>query len=181
MFKLKPSKIEGCFELQHNVFEDSRGQFLKLFNKDAFAAHNLDTTLSEEYYSVSYKNVIRGLHFQIPPMEHVKLVTCVDGNVIDVVVDLRTDSPTYGQYAQFELSSNNKNSVYIPKGLAHGFCVQSDRALILCRTSTVFSPEHDAGINWSSFGFNWPTSNPILSERDQNLTTLEDFKSPFKL
>ncbi|MBI5429522.1 MAG: dTDP-4-dehydrorhamnose 3,5-epimerase [Nitrosomonadales bacterium] len=179
MFELKSSKIDGCFELQSKAFKDIRGKFVKVFHEQAFAAQGLETVFAEEYYSVSYKNVIRGLHFQLPPMDHVKMVYCVEGEVLDAVVDLRRGSPTYRQYVLFELSSTKANSIYIPKGMAHGFCALSDRAIMVYKVSTVYSPEHDAGVLWNSAGIPWPTTQAILSARDQSFPRLENFESPF--
>lgn len=180
MFDLKSCKIEGCFELQPKVLADERGRFVKVFHEQAFAAQGLETNFVEEYYSVSHKNVIRGMHFQLPPMDHVKMVYCVAGEVQDVVVDLRVGSPTYGQHALFELSAAKANSIYIPKGIAHGFCVLSNQAIMVYKVSTVYSPPHDAGILWNSVGIQWPATDAVMSVRDQGFPTLEQFQSPFK-
>ncbi len=180
MFDLNPSPLSGCCELQPNVYEDARGRFIKVFHQQAFAALGLETIFTEEYYSVSFKHVIRGLHFQLPPMDHVKLVCCVAGNVIDVVVDLRVGSPTYGQHELFELSAAKGNSIYIPKGMAHGFCVLSDQAVMVYNASTIYSPELDAGVRWDSAGVLWPTTQAILSVRDQSFSSLDQFVSPFR-
>lgn len=179
MFGLKPSKLAGCFELQPKAFDDARGRFVKVFHEQAFAAQGLETNFAEEYYSISHKNVIRGLHFQLPPMDHVKMVYCVEGEVLDAVVDLRVGSPTYRQYALFELSAAQANSVYIPKGMAHGFCAVSARATMIYKVSTIYSPAHDAGVLWNSAGIPWPTTDVILSARDQGFPALENFVSPF--
>ncbi len=179
MFDITKSKIPGCLELQPKILEDARGRFVKVFHEQAFAEHGLETKFAEEYYSISSKNVIRGLHFQLPPMDHVKMVYCVEGEVIDVVVDLRVGSPAYGQHAIFELSAQKANSVYIPKGLAHGFCVLSEEAIMVYKVGTVYSPKHDAGISWDSVGIVWPTSEANLSLRDKNFPTLAQFDSPF--
>lgn len=180
MFDLKPSQIEGCFEMQPKVMGDERGRFVKVFHEQAFSAQGLETKFAEEYYSVSHKNVIRGLHFQLPPMDHVKMVYCVAGEVLDVVVDLRVGSPTYGQHAMFELSAAKANSIYIPKGMAHGFCVLSEQAIMVYKVSTVYSPAQDAGILWNSVGIQWPITDALMSVRDQGFPTFEQFKSPFK-
>lgn len=180
MFDLKPSKIAGCFELQPKVFEDARGRFVKVFHEQAFAAQGLETNFAEEYYSVSYKNVIRGMHFQLPQMDHVKMVYCVEGEVMDAVVDLRVGSPTYGQYASFDLSAAKANSIYVPKGMAHGFCVRSEQAIMVYKVSTIYSPAHDAGVLWNSVDIPWPTTEAVLSARDQGFPTLEQFESPFR-
>lgn len=181
MFELKPSKLGGCFELQPKVFDDVRGRFVKVFHEQAFAAQGLETNFAEEYYSVSHENVIRGMHLQLPPMDHVKMVYCVQGEVMDAVVDLRVGSPTYGQYALFELSADKGNSIYIPKGMAHGFCTRSEQAIMVYKVTTVYSPAYDAGILWNSVGIQWPITVPVLSARDQSFPTLADFKSPFCL
>jgi len=179
MFELKPSNLNGCFEIQPKVVDDARGRFVKVFHEQAFAAQGLETNFAEEYYSVSHKNVVRGLHFQLPPMDHVKMVYCVKGEVMDAVVDLRVGSPTYGHYALFELSAAKANSIYIPKGIAHGFCARSDQSIMVYKVSTIYSPGHDKGILWNSVGIPWPSTGVILSARDEELPTLEGFVSPF--
>lgn len=179
MFDLKPSKLIGCYELQPKVFEDTRGRFVKVFHEPTFVAHGLETVFAEEYYSVSYKGVIRGMHFQLPPMDHVKIVYCVEGEVLDAVIDLRRGSPTYRCFDLFELSAAKANSLYIPKGMAHGFCVRSERAIMVYKVSTVYSPAHDAGVLWNSMGIPWPVTEPVLSERDMAFPKLEEFESPF--
>lgn len=180
MFDLKPSSLAGCFEVQPKVFSDERGRFIKIFHEQAFAEQGLETGFAEEYYSLSHKNVIRGLHFQLPPMDHVKMVYCVAGEVLDVVVDLRVGSPTYGQHALFELSADKANSIYIPKGMAHGFCVRSEQAIMVYKVSTVYSPTHDAGISWDSVAIPWPIGEAIISARDRGFQTFEKFESPFR-
>jgi len=131
MFAMKSSKLSGCFELQPKSFEDERGRFVKVFHFHEFKSQGMEHNFQEEYYSTSNNNVIRGMHFQVPPMDHVKLVYCVEGEVMDAVIDLRIGSPTYGQYALFELSAAKANSIYIPKGMAHGFCALSERVIMV--------------------------------------------------
>ncbi len=179
MFDLKPSKIAGCFELQPKTFEDARGRFVKVFHEQAFAALGLETNFAEEYYSTSHKNVVRGLHFQLPPFDHAKMFYCIQGEVLDAAVDLRVGSPTYGQYALFELSAARANSIYIPRGLAHGFCVLSEQAIMIYKVSTIYSPAHDAGVLWNSAGIPWPTTEAVLSARDAGFPALKSFVSPF--
>ena len=179
MFTLKPSAIQGCFELQPKVLDDARGRFVKVFQEQAFAELGLETVFVEEYYSVSHQNVLRGMHFQLPPADQVKMVYCVHGEIMDVVVDLRIDSSTYGQFELFELSAHKANSIYIPKGMAHGFCVRSESATMVYRTRTTHSPECDTGILWSSVSIPWPTGNPIISFRDQGFVSIDKFLSPF--
>lgn len=175
--EIKESKIPGCYEIQPKILEDERGSFVKIFHEDIFKQNQLETNFAEEYYSVSKQNVLRGLHFQLPPHDHVKMVYCVSGEVLDLVVDLRVDSPTYKKVATFTLSSRQGNLVYIPKGLAHGFYVLSEQAIMVYKVSTVYSPEHDTGILWNSVDFNWPSANPIISQRDQSFITCSEFNS----
>jgi len=171
--------IPGCFELEPSIFGDSRGKLVKTFHKDVFLSLGLETDFTEEYYSVSTKNILRGLHFQLPPYDHVKCVTCLSGKIFDVVVDLRKKSKTYKQHFNIELDAEKGNMLYIPEGLAHGFYVLSDTAIFLNRTTTVYNAGSEAGIKWDSCGILWPNSNPILSDKDKNLITLDKFKSPF--
>lgn len=179
MFQVNPTAIPGCYEIQPRIFDDARGRFVKVFQRNAFSEHGLEVDFAEEYYSVSRQGVIRGMHFQNPPMDHVKIVYCVQGEVFDVVVDLRLGSPSYGKAVTLNLSADKGNYVYIPKGLAHGFCATSESATLVYKVATEYSPEHDSGILWSSIGISWPSKNPVLSDRDRGFTPLSDFKSPF--
>ncbi|MDD5296583.1 MAG: dTDP-4-dehydrorhamnose 3,5-epimerase [Rhodocyclaceae bacterium] len=179
MFELRTSEIAGCFEIQPRILSDSRGRFVKVFHRDAFREFGLETDFDEEYYSVSRRGVVRGLHFQVPPKDHNKVVYCVQGEVFDVVLDLRIGSPTYGMVRSFELSADRANYIYIPSGLAHGFCVTSDVAVLVYKVSSVYSPEHDLGIRWDSVGVDWPVSVPMLSERDSGFMPFVNFESPF--
>lgn len=179
LLDVRATSIPGCFEIHPRIFDDDRGCFVKVFHEEAFAACGLETVYAEEYYSVSRRGVIRGLHFQTPPMDHVKLVYCVAGRVQDAVVDLRVGSPSFGRYALFDLSAEAANMIYIPKGLAHGFCVLSDVATLVYKVSTVYSALHDAGVLWNSAGIPWAVTDPVLSERDRSHLPLEPYRSPF--
>lgn len=176
---IRTTTIPECYEITPKVFQDARGKFIKTFHQHIFEDHQLDTNFSEEYYSVSCQNVLRGLHFQLPPMDHTKIVYCVLGEVIDVIVDLRVGSPTYGKYEMFELSADKANMIYIPNGLAHGFYVISQTAILIYKVSTVYDSELDAGIHWNSAGIPWPFQSPITSGRDEQLQSFSDFESPF--
>lgn len=178
MFKIKTTKIPGCFELLPRVQTDLRGKFIKIFHRDFFAQNGLENNFVEDYYSVSRKAVIRGMHLQLPPRDHVKLVYCVKGEVLDVVLDLRKGSPTYGQFNAITLNAGRANCVYIPKGLAHGFFAIS-QTIMVYKVSTAYSPLHDVGILWNSFAMAWPTANPILSARDRSFPAFNVFESPF--
>jgi dTDP-4-dehydrorhamnose 3,5-epimerase len=179
MFQFKSSSIIGCYEIQPMIFNDDRGRFVKVFHREMFAKLGLCIDFVEEYYSHSRRDVIRGLHFQLPPVDHVKMVYCICGKVFDVVLDLRIGSPTYGKTAIFSLSAEQANYLYIPEGIAHGFCVISDFATMVYKVSSTYSPEHDAGVLWNSVEINWPTKSPILSERDMSFIPFSEFKSTF--
>jgi dTDP-4-dehydrorhamnose 3,5-epimerase len=180
MFEFRESAISGCMEIQPRIFVDNRGRFVKVFHERLFAERGLCTDFPEEFYSRSHRGVIRGLHFQLPPEDHVKLVYCVEGSALDAVVDLRRGSATFGRHAVFELSAEKANAVYIPRGLAHGFLVLSDEATLVYKVSAVHSPQHDTGIRWDSAGIQWPISNPIISLRDAALPALAELDSPFR-
>jgi dTDP-4-dehydrorhamnose 3,5-epimerase len=174
-----PTTIPDCYEIKLNPFRDARGVFVKTFHREIFQDHQLETHFQEAYYSCSTRDVLRGLHFQIPPKDHTKLVHCAQGAVIDVVVDLRVGSPAYGEFVTFELNAENANLAYVPPGLAHGFFIVSETALVMYQVSTVYSPQHEQGIRWDSIGYQWPSDQPLVSDKDQQWQTLADFKSPF--
>jgi len=171
--------IPGCFELRPTVTRDSRGFFSKVFHKPLWQDLGLATEFAEEYVTYSLPWTLRGLHFQLPSMAHDKVVLCLSGNAFDVAVDLRKGSPAYGKHVAVNLSSMQTNALYIPAGVAHGFCVTGSEALLYYKLTTVYSPAHDSGIRWDSAGIIWPMTDPILSDRDRSLPALSDFESPF--
>ena len=170
--------LPGCFLLQAKRFEDHRGCFVKTYHEGQCVALGVDLTMREEFYSVSHKKVVRGMHFQLPPHDHDKLVYCVGGAVHDVLLDLRKGS-SYGRAVSADLSGENARLIYIPKGIAHGFLALTDNALMLYKTSTVHMAESDGGVRWDSFGFDWDVDRPIISGRDQQHVAFGDFVSPF--
>ncbi len=178
-FIKKDTPVSGCFELLPKVHKDKRGTFVKIFHAPGFKKLGLEGTFTEEFYSVSSKGVLRGLHFQAPPAAHIKLVCCLEGEVLDAVLDLRKRSRTYGKAFTIKLNAEKSNMLYIPKGCAHGFYSLSANSLMLYRTSTVHSVENDAGILWNSAGIKWPARKPVISPRDAAFPELGDFKSPF--
>ncbi len=179
MFTLQETNIGGCYEIQPRIINDARGRFVKIFHHGEFTKLGLETGFTEEYYSISHRGVIRGMHFQTPPSEHVKVVYCVSGEVQDVVLDLRMGSPTYGQTSVITLSAQQGNFIYIPKGLAHGFCATSKIATLVYKVSAAYDPQSDAGVLWNSFGHSWPISEPVISARDTSFMPLKKFESPF--
>jgi dTDP-4-dehydrorhamnose 3,5-epimerase len=178
--KVRPTKISGCFEIETIIRKDDRGRLVKTFHRASFEEMGLHTDFPEHYYSVSKKNVLRGLHFQIPDKQHIKLVTCLEGSILDVVVDLRNGSPSHGEYVFIELNSEKANILYIPEGCAHGFYTLSDKSIFSNQTSTMYSEVHDRGIHWDSCGIKWPDKNPTVSEKDKLLPDFKNFKSPFE-
>ena len=178
-FEKIPTKLSGLYRIILNTYIDERGTFTKLFQKSVFRENKFDFDYSEEYYSFSKRNVLRGLHFQIPPHEHTKIVHCIDGKILDVIVDIRKGSPTYGKYETFTLKGKDKELIYIPPGLAHGFLVLSKYAIVLYKTTTEYRKYNDRGILWNSIGLDWPVKVPIISKRDQDFPKLKSFNSPF--
>lgn len=178
--ELRKTMIPGCYELLPRVLVDTRGRFVKTFNVEQFAALGLRTDWVEEYYSVSVKGVLRGFHFQLPPHDHDKLVYCANGQVLDVVLDLRIGSPSFGKHCTFDLNVDAANIVYVPKGCAHGFYTLSDQALMMYKVTSVYAPDADAGICWCSAGVAWPDAAPQISARDASFPALSQFSSPFR-
>lgn len=180
LFQVRATVLPGCLELLTRHQQDERGSFVKVFHRDTFAQLGLEMEYPEVYYSHSRQGVIRGLHFQLPPARQAKLVFCTQGWVQDAVVDLRVGSPTYRQYATVELSATAANLIYIPPGLAHGFCVLSEWATLVYQVGSQYAPDLDAGVLWSSVGIPWATSQPIVSDRDTGHPPISEFASPFR-
>lgn len=178
-FIKKATAIAGCCEVLPTIRKDRRGAFVKIFHAPEFRKLGLGTEFKEAYYSVSNKGVLRGLHFQNPPAAIAKLIYCVEGEIIDAVVDLRRRSKTYGRAITVRLNAKSANMLYIPKGCAHGFYTVSKRVVMLYHTTGVYSPKQDTGLLWNSAGVNWPCKKPVLSPRDAAFPSFKDFNSPF--
>jgi dTDP-4-dehydrorhamnose 3,5-epimerase len=153
---------------------------VKIFVEEVFAARGLATRFAEEFYTVSLCGVLRGLHLQLPPHDHDKIVYCTSGSVLDVVLDLRVGSPTFRRWEAVELTGETGTGLYIPRGVAHGFYALTDQAVMAYLVTTHHAPSHDAGVRWDSFGMPWPDGKPTLSARDAALPALKDFVSPFE-
>jgi dTDP-4-dehydrorhamnose 3,5-epimerase len=177
--KLTKTNFFGLYEINPTIIKDSRGYFIKTFHHNSFTEMGLNTEWKEEYFSSSIKNVIRGLHFQTPPYEHIKLVTCISGAVLDVVVDLRKESKTFKSVFSTELNASNSKQLYIPKGCAHGFLALENNTIMHYKVSSEYNQSKDMGILWNSIDFNWKVNNPILSERDKSHPSIFDYSSPF--
>ncbi|SFE21323.1 dTDP-4-dehydrorhamnose 3,5-epimerase family protein [Paracidovorax konjaci] len=179
--RFEESPVPGCYLIQPQAQPDERGRFVKTFSREAFLARGLECDWAESFYSVSRRGVLRGLHFQLPPHHHAKLVHCSHGRLFDVVVDLRIGSPTQGRFATFELDAERGNQIYIPAGCAHGCYALTEGATIVYHVTSAHAPQHDAGIRWDSAGIPWPDDQPLLSVRDRGHPRLSDFASPFAM
>lgn len=163
---------------QRPRFQDHRGLFVKTMTRTLFGEAGLPLECEEEFYSVSRQDVIRGMHFQVPPHAHVKLVYCPVGAVLDVLLDLRS-GPGYGRLASVTLSADDPHVLVIPKGIAHGFRSLTNDSLLIYKTSTEHAPSHDRGLRWDSFGFDWGVAVPVLSDRDCEHPEFSSFDTPF--
>lgn len=177
------TNIEGALIIEPRVFEDARGYFFESFSQREFDAKVGPVRFVQDNESKSSYGVMRGLHFQVPPFAQSKLVRCVRGRVLDVAVDIRRGSPTYGQHVAVELSEDNHRQFFIPRGFAHGFAVLSEEAVFQYKCDEYYHPESEGGISIldSSLGIDWhiPAEHVILSEKDTKHLLLRDFVSPF--
>lgn len=177
--KFQETNLSGLYVVGLERHMDGRGLFQKPFNQKDFQAHGLETNLCECYYSVSTKDVLRGMHFQAPPADHAKLVYVSHGRILDVALDIRRESPTYGKYFSCELSPRACEAIYIPRGFAHGFRALEDNSIVNYVQTSCYDSAKDCGIRLDSFGFDWGVRTPILSERDQSFPLFKKFESPF--
>lgn len=173
--------LPGVKVLQPVIFKDNRGSFIKTFHEGHLVAFGIHFLVREEFFSISEENVLRGMHFQLPPHAHQKLIYCIQGRVLDVLLDLRRKSTTFGKAAGMELTAENRRIVHVPIGFAHGFLALEKDSCLVYKTDSVHDPSVDAGIRWDSFDFEWPLSGvaPKLSARDSAHPLFTDFKSPF--
>lgn len=175
-FAFKRLEIPAVILIEPKVFEDGRGFFMETYKMPDFATAGIKGNFVQENHSRSGKGVLRGLHYQNPPFAQGKLVRVVRGEIFDVVVDIRKGSPTWGKWVGVILSEEDKNIVYVPQAFAHGFCVLSEIAEVIYKTTNVYSPESEAGIIWNDADLNieWPVKEPILSEKDEKLPALKN-------
>ena len=174
VFDVEHTEIPGLQVLRPRVFVDERGTFVKTFHEGAFRELGLMPP-AEEFFSTSAKGVIRGMHLQVAPAANTKCVACLAGAVLDVVLDLRGDSPALGRTFSRRLGADTREMLFIPEGCAHGFLSLTETSLMFYQSSVVYAPNQDAGVRWDSFGFDWPVAEPILSARDRALPTLAEF------
>lgn len=177
--------IEGVVVIEPRVFDDARGYFFESYSKRRFDEAVRPVEFVQDNESMSTRGVIRGLHFQRPPFSQSKLVRCVRGAVLDVVVDIRRGSPTYGQHVAVELTGKNRRQLFVPRGFAHGFAVLSDEAVFQYKCDNYYHPESEGGISIAdhSLGIDWriDPAEAILSEKDLRNPMLRDFESPFDI
>lgn len=178
------TQIEGPLIIEPRIFNDSRGYFFESWTQRGYDGVIGKINFVQDNESKSTRGVIRGLHFQRPPFAQSKLVRCVVGTVLDVIVDIRKGSPTYGQHLAVELSAENHRQLFVPRGFAHGFAVLSEVAIFQYKCDNYYAPDSDAGISLldDSLGIDWriPLREAILSDKDQNHPTLSNFDSPFE-
>lgn len=173
--------IPDLYIIKPKVFSDHRGYFFESYNKEAFLRYGIDQNFVQDNESKSSKGVLRGLHFQKPPFDQGKLVRVMHGAVLDVAVDLRKNSPTYGHWASVELNHENKWMYWIPPGFAHGFVTLEDDTVFFYKCTNVYNKDSEGSILWNDPDLNidWKIDNPILSEKDKTGPLFKDFKSPF--
>ncbi|MED4599487.1 dTDP-4-dehydrorhamnose 3,5-epimerase [Paenibacillus validus] len=180
--KLIHTELQGVYIIQPDVYQDQRGFFLESYNKEKFNELGIGVTLLQDNHSFSKEsNVIRGLHYQINPCAQAKLIRVITGSIFDVVVDLRKDSSTYGQWISIILDDKNKQQLFIPQGFAHGFCTMLPNTHVMYKVDNYYSPEHERGIRWDDpdLAIQWPTNSPILSGKDKELPLLKETEITF--
>jgi dTDP-4-dehydrorhamnose 3,5-epimerase len=173
------TEIPGCFLFKKQVFSDNRGDFFKFFENPLFQQFGINFNPAECFFTKSGRNVLRGMHFQTPPDDHMKLFTCLTGKVLDVVVDLRKNSPSFCKSVGFHLEGLSGESILIPRGCAHGFYSFEEDTLVGYLAETPHVLKNDTGILWNSFDFPWPTTSPVISVRDAAFSSIQNFQSPF--
>ena len=181
--KFIETKISDVIIIEPTVFGDARGYFLESYNQKKFEEVVGKTFFVQDNESKSSKGVLRGLHFQKPPFQQAKLVRCIEGEVLDVAVDIRKNSKTYGKYISVLLSGENKRQLFVPRGFAHGFLVLSDSATFAYKVDNTYAPDHDAGILWKDKELNiqWGIEDceVIVSKKDAELPFFSKLESPF--
>lgn len=175
------TKIEGLLIIRPKVMEDERGYFFESFREDEFAGFGINCKFVQDNESCSGKNVLRGLHFQRPPFVQAKLVRVVAGAVLDVAVDLRKASPTFGQWEAIMLTQQNKVLMFIPEGFAHGFLTLEDRTVFQYKCSDYYNRESEGAIAWNDpdLGIHWKAENPVVSSKDMSAPWFRHLDNPF--
>ena len=180
-FDFQKLELPDILLVRPKRFSDERGFFMETYKKPDFAVSGIKRDFVQENHSYSTKGVLRGLHYQNPPFAQGKLVRAIRGEIYDVAIDIRKESPTYGKWLSVILSAENGNMLYAPEGFAHGFCVLSDIAEVVYKTTNIYSPQAEAGIIWNDEDLNieWPVKDLILSDRDREWPALKDAVNQF--
>jgi dTDP-4-dehydrorhamnose 3,5-epimerase len=180
-FKFTRFEIPDVILVNAQTFTDERGFFMEGFKESIFSANGINVRFVQDNHSHSVKGVLRGLHYQKNPKSQAKLVIVTRGEIFDIAVDIRKCSPTYGKWVGATLSDKNHNLLYIPEGFAHGFCVTSDKADVLYKASSEYSPEHESGILWNDpdLSIAWPIGKPIMTKKDLELPALKNADNNF--
>jgi len=178
--KIIPTPFSDLLIIEPSIFKDDRGYFFESYHKKKLSSL-IKTTFVQDNESCSEKNVLRGLHFQMPPHAQAKLIRVIKGAIIDVAVDLRKASKTFGQYFKIELNQDNKKQLFIPAGFAHGFLTLKQNTIISYKCSEFYKPKSEGSLLWNdkTININWPVENPIVSEKDKNGIIFSNFNSPF--
>jgi dTDP-4-dehydrorhamnose 3,5-epimerase len=179
--KIEKTRIDGLLVITPKVFGDERGHFFESFRKDIFEEHGVAEDFIQDNQSLSSKGILRGLHFQKEPHAQGKLVRVLQGSVLDVAVDIRSNSITYGQHVAIELNGSNNTMFYIPPGFAHGFLTLEDNTIFAYKCTQYYHKDSEGCILWNSpsLGINWGINSPILSEKDKIAKDFSNFESPF--
>jgi dTDP-4-dehydrorhamnose 3,5-epimerase/CDP-3, 6-dideoxy-D-glycero-D-glycero-4-hexulose-5-epimerase len=174
--KIKTTKINGLYIIDGLKFNDLRGDLIKPFSESFIknTTFPINTEFKEVWFTKSHKNVVRAMHLQVGDHSCEKLVSVINGAVLDVILDVRQESETYGQIFEMELNDKNAISLYVPKGCAHGYKVLTNNSITMYMATEINVPKDDVGIRWDSFGYDWKINMPILSERDKNLPTFKN-------
>jgi len=173
--------FEGLMVIEPKVFGDERGFFMETYSYNDFEKIGIKTIFIQDNHSRSGKNILRGLHFQNPPHMQAKLVRCIRGEIMDVAVDIRKDSHSYGKWCSQILSETNRKMFYVPEGFAHGFLTLSEIAEVCYKVDKLYSPESEGGIIWNDpdLDITWPAQSPTLSDKDKRWPRLKDLDPPF--
>jgi len=181
--KIINTPIKDLVIFEPKIFNDNRGYFFESYNKKLLAKFSFIANFIQDNEAMSYRGVLRGFHFQHPPFDQAKLVRCIKGEILDVVIDIRTKSKTYGKHFKIVLSEKNKKQLFIPRGFAHAYLVLSQEAIFSYKVDNKFSPDHNGGIIWNDkdLEIDWEFDNSkiVTSEKDKNLISFNNLKSPF--
>ncbi len=173
--------IDGPLVITPKVFKDPRGYFMESYNKQSYSNIGIDEDYVQDNQSLSEKGILRGLHFQAPPFDQGKLVRVIKGAVLDVIVDIRKNSPTYGKHYAIELTEENFKTFWVPSGFAHGFTTLADQTIFSYKCTNYYNQASEGGLMWNDpdLGIDWGIQNPILSDKDTKNALFKDFISPF--